>query len=45
MKYKGYLLAILSASFYASIGIFVKNGIGEDFNPIDLIMLQQIVTI
>jgi drug/metabolite transporter (DMT)-like permease len=45
MKYKGYLLAILSATFFASIGIFVKNGISKEFSPIDLIILQEIVTI
>lgn len=45
MKYRGYIFAILSATFYASIGIFVKNGISKEFSPIDLIMLQEIITI
>ena len=45
MKYRGYLLAVLSAALFGSIGIFVKNGISKDFSPIDLIMLQQIIAI
>jgi drug/metabolite transporter (DMT)-like permease len=45
MKYRGYLLAFLSAALYGSIGIFVKNGISEKFGPIDLIMLQMLLSI
>lgn len=45
MKYKGYIFAVLSAVFYASIGIFVKSGINNEFSSVDLLMLQEIVSI
>lgn len=45
MKYRGYLFAFLSALLYGSIGIFVKNGISVDFGPIDLVMLQMLISI
>lgn len=43
MKIKGFVFAIISAVFFGSAGIFVKNGYSENFSPVDLLMLQYII--
>jgi drug/metabolite transporter (DMT)-like permease len=43
MKFKGFVYAIISAVFFGSAGIFVKNGFSKDFSPVDLLMLQYII--
>lgn len=43
MKLKGFIYAIISAVFFGSAGIFVKNGYSSDFTPVDLLMLQYII--
>jgi drug/metabolite transporter (DMT)-like permease len=43
MKFKGFIYAIISAVFFGSAGIFVKNGFSKDFSPVDLLMLQYII--
>ncbi|KRQ86397.1 EamA-like transporter family protein [Caloramator mitchellensis] len=43
MKTKGFIYAILSAIFFGSAGIFVKNGYEQNFSPVDLLMLQYII--
>lgn len=45
MKLKGYIYALISTLLYASIGVFVKNGISQEFSQIDLVMLQNLLTI
>lgn len=43
MKLKGFIFAIISALFFGSAGIFVKNGYTNNFSPVDLLMLQYII--
>lgn len=43
MRIKGFIFAIISAIFFGSAGIFVKNGYSENFSPVDLLMLQYII--
>lgn len=43
MKLKGFIYAIISAVFFGSAGIFVKNGYSSDFTPVDLLMLQYMI--
>ncbi|QCX34588.1 EamA/RhaT family transporter [Caloramator sp. E03] len=43
MKVKGYIYAIISAIFFGTSGIFVKNGYSDNFSPTDLLMLQYII--
>lgn len=43
MHLKGYIYAIISAIFFGSAGIFVKNGYNNNFTPVDLLMLQYII--
>lgn len=43
MKLKGFIYAIISAIFFGSAGIFVKNGYSSNFTPVDLLMLQYIL--
>lgn len=43
MKLKGYFFAIVSAIFFGTSGIFVKNGYSDNFTPTDLLMLQYII--
>lgn len=43
MKLKGFIFALISAVFFGSAGIFVKNGYSSDFTPIDLLMLQYMI--
>lgn len=43
MRTKGFIYAILSAIFFGSAGIFVKNGYEQNFSPVDLLMLQYII--
>ncbi|SKA85128.1 Threonine/homoserine efflux transporter RhtA [Caloramator quimbayensis] len=43
MKLKGYLFAIVSAIFFGTSGIFVKNGYSDNFTPTDILMLQYII--
>lgn len=43
MKLKGYFFAIISAVFFGTSGIFVKQGYNDNFSPTDLLMLQYII--
>ncbi|EYE87977.1 membrane protein [Fervidicella metallireducens AeB] len=43
MHIRGYIYAIISAIFFGSAGIFVKNGYSNNFTPVDLLMLQYII--
>lgn len=43
MKVKGFIYAIISALFFGSAGIFVKQGYTDNFSPVDLLMLQYII--
>ena len=43
MKIKGFILAIISACFFGTAGIFVKSGFSDSFSPVDLLMLQYII--
>lgn len=43
MNIRGYIYAIVSAIFFGSAGIFVKNGYSEIFGPVELLMLQYII--
>ncbi len=43
MKLKGFIYAVISAIFFGSAGIFVKNGFSEAFSSVDLLMLQYII--
>jgi drug/metabolite transporter (DMT)-like permease len=45
MKLKGFIFAIISALFFGSAGILVKQGYSENFSPVDLLMLQYIIAI
>lgn len=42
MKIRGFVYAVISAVFFGSAGIFVKQGYDNSFSPIDLLTLQYI---
>jgi drug/metabolite transporter (DMT)-like permease len=42
VKLKGFIYAVISAVFFGSAGIFVKQGYDDTFSPIDLLTLQYV---
>jgi drug/metabolite transporter (DMT)-like permease len=43
LKLKGFIYAIVSAVFFGTAGIFVKEGSTINFGPVDLLILQYII--